>query len=81
MAPALGKSYHGPQGRAKNRSCELAKDPELGSVLDQMEPTTCNPAMLVARENDRKRGHALGVQGRMFQMTKCFMNVLFPTVT
>lgn len=77
----MGKGHHGPQGRAKNRPCELAKDLELGRALGQMEPTTGKPAMLVARENGGKRGHVLGVQGKTFQTTKYFLNVSFPTVT
>lgn len=76
MAPAMGKNYHGPQGRAKNRSCEFAKDPEPGRVLGQMEPATYNPAMLVARENGRKRGHALGDPDDQM-LPEC----LIPTVT
>lgn len=62
MAPAVGKSHHGPQGRAKNRPCELAKDPGLGRALGQMEPTTW-PCLWTERIV-KKRGHALGGPGQ-----------------
>lgn len=57
MAPTVGKSHHGPQGRARNRPCEL------GRALHHMQPTARSPAMLWP-DKMVERGHALGGPGQ-----------------